>query len=111
MRGRRTVPPSISGTPHRLQNTPSVASSSTTRRSASSANSNPPATAYPLTAAITGLDKGMRVGPIGPSPPPSVSRSLRREGSPTDVRSAPAQNVPPAPARTATLTSGSSSNR
>src|SRR5690606_40571061 len=32
-RGRRTVPPSISGTPKRRQNTPKYASSSITRRS------------------------------------------------------------------------------
>lgn len=44
-RGRRTVPPSIRGTPHRRQKTPSVAFSSTTRRSHHSASSSPPATA------------------------------------------------------------------
>jgi hypothetical protein len=44
-RGRRTVPPSISGTPQRRQKTPKTALSSTTRRSASKASSSPPATA------------------------------------------------------------------
>ena len=44
-RGRRTVPPSISGTPQRRQNTPKTASSSATRRSHHSASSSPPATA------------------------------------------------------------------
>ena len=43
--GRRTVPPSISGTPQRRQKTPKVAPSSATRRSASKASSSPPATA------------------------------------------------------------------
>ena len=67
-RGSRTVPPSISGTPQRRQNTPNTAPSSATRRSHQSASSSPPATAYPATAAITGLPRRIRVGPIGPSP-------------------------------------------
>ena len=67
-RGSRTVPPSISGTPQRRQNTPSTASSSATRRSHHSASSRPPATAWPAIAAMTGLDSRIRVGPIGPSP-------------------------------------------
>ena len=49
------MPPSIRGTPQRRQKTPNTASSSATRRSHQSASSSPPATAYPLTAAITGL--------------------------------------------------------
>ena len=44
-RGRRTVPPSIRGTPQRRQNTPNTASCSATRRSHQRANSRPPATA------------------------------------------------------------------
>ena len=67
-RGSRTVPPSISGTPQRRQNTPNTALSSTTRRSHQQASSSPPATAWPATAAITGFCSAMRVGPIGPSP-------------------------------------------
>ena len=90
MRGSRTVPPSISGTPQRRQKTPSTASSSTTRRSHHSASSSPPATAWPATAAITGLHSSIRDGPIGPSPsgatrlpppacrPPSGRRRRRR---------------------------------
>ena len=61
-RGRRTVPPSMSGTPHRRQNTPKTASSAATRRSHQSASSRPPATAYPSIAAITGFDSRSRVG-------------------------------------------------
>ena len=68
MRGSRTVPRSHSGTPKRRQNTPKIASSAATRRSHHSASSMPPATAYPSTAAITGLDRVRRVGPIGPGP-------------------------------------------
>jgi len=43
-RGRRTVPPSMRGTPHRRQKTPNTASDAATRRSAHSASSKPPAT-------------------------------------------------------------------
>src|SRR5699024_5893951 len=106
-RGNRTVPPSISGTPHLRQNTPITASDSITRRSARRASSRPPATAWPLIAAINGLLNRIRVGPIGPLPPPSGSSSLRRWGSPTAVRSAPARKVRPVPARIAMRCSGS----
>ena len=44
---------------------PKVASSATTRMSAHSASSMPPATAKPSTAAITGFDSRSRLGPIG----------------------------------------------
>ena len=44
-RGRRTVPPSTSGTPQRRQNTPNTASRAATRRSHHTASSSPPATA------------------------------------------------------------------
>ena len=98
-RGSRTVPPSMSGTPQRRQNTPNVASSATTRRSHQIASSSPPATAYPSTAAITGLDSRIRVGPIGPSP---SSLTWLPRSVPIALRSAPAQNVPPAPYSTAT---------
>lgn len=87
-RGSRTVPPSISGTPQRRLNTPKVASSSATLRSHHSASSSPPATAYPATAAITGLPSRSRVGPIGPSP--SAATRLAR-AVPIAFRSAPAQ--------------------
>ena len=54
-RGSRTVPPSISGTPQRRQKTPNTPVSSAIRRSHHKASSRPPATAYPDTAAMTGL--------------------------------------------------------
>ena len=47
---------------------------------------------------------------MGPGPVPSDSTSLRRCGSPSAARSAPAQKLPPAPVSTATLTLSSSSN-
>lgn len=106
-RGSRTVPPSIRGTPQRRQNTPNTASSSATRRSHQSASSSPPATACPATAAITGLDSRIRVGPIGPSP---SSVTWLPRSVPSALRSAPAQNVPPSPHSTAARASGSDSN-
>ena len=100
----RTVPPSMSGTPQRRQKTPNTASASTTRRSHHRASSRPPATACPATAAITGFESDRRVGPIGPSAATSGSSEF-------DIacRSAPAQNVPPAPHSTATEAAGSAS--
>ena len=106
-RGSRTVPPSISGTPQRRQNTPMIASSSTTRMSHHSASSRPPATAYPLTAAITGLDSTIRLGPIGPGP---VRCTGLASGVPNALRSAPAQKVPLSPHSTATAAESSLSN-
>jgi hypothetical protein len=103
-RGRRTVPPSIKGTPHRRQNTPNVEDVAATRRSHQMASSNPPATACPSTAATTGLARRVRVGPIGPGPAGSYSKPE------TWVRSNPAQNVPPAPVRTATVALAQDSN-
>jgi hypothetical protein len=106
--GSRTVPPSISGTPHLRQNTPNTAVVSATRRSHHSASSSPPATACPWTAAITGFARTMRVGPIGPSPSGTgVSRFPL--SVPTALRSAPAQNASPTPPRTATEDESSAS--
>src|SRR5215467_12377755 len=55
---------------------------------------------------MTGLERRIRVGPIGPAP--SGSTRLPR-GVPNALRSAPAQNVPPDPYRTATEASSSAS--
>ena len=106
-RGSRTVPPSMRGTPQRRQKTPNTAVSSATRRSHHKASSRPPATAYPDTAAITGLERRSRLMPIGPSP--SAATRLPRS-VPSAVRSAPEQKTPPAPCSTATAASGSASN-
>ncbi len=103
-RGSRTVPKSIRGTPNRLQNTPKVAFLAATRKSHQIASSNPPATAYPSTAAITGFDKRIRVGPIGPSPS-ELKRLLNA------FKSAPAQKFPPAPVKIATSDDDSSNSR
>ena len=106
-RVNRIVPPSTRGTPHRRQKTPNTASSAATRRSHHAASSMPPATAKPSTAAMTGFDSCMRVGPIGPSP---LRRTPLPEPLATALRSAPAQNVPPAPVKMATQALSSFSN-
>ena len=82
-----------------------MASASITRRSHHSASSIPPATAEPLTAAITGLDSCSRDGPIG-----AVLDMSGSSGLDIERRSAPAQKVPPAPQRTATDAPSSASN-
>ena len=71
---------------------PKVASSATTRMSAHSASSMPPATAKPSTAAITGFDSRNRLGPIGAMVLwPPTSRFFSRSPLATAFRSAPAQ--------------------
>ena len=71
---------------------PKVASSATTRMSAHSASSMPPATAKPSTAAITGFDSRKRLGPIGAIVLwPPTSRFFSRSPFATAFRSAPAQ--------------------
>ena len=98
-RGRRTVPPSISGTPQRRQNTPSTASSSHDAQVAPQGE---------LQAARDGMSgdggddrllaAGAASGPSAPSPSGPIRSAARRRSR---FRSAPAQNVPPAPVRTA----------
>jgi hypothetical protein len=110
-RASRIVPPSISGMPQRRQNTPNTASSAATRRSHQAASSSPPATAWPSTAAITGLVVSTRVGPTGPSPSGVTRLARGAPGSRMALRSAPAQNVPLAPVSTATPAVSSASKR
>ena len=59
------VPPSIKGTPKRLQKTPKVASLWLTIRSHQQASSKPPATAKSYIAPMTGLESWSLLGPIG----------------------------------------------
>src|SRR3954465_3377225 len=111
MRGKRTGPPSMSGAPPRGRETPKYAASSITRPSPHSASSNPPATAGPATAAITGLSSSSRVGPSGPrgmalrsSSGWSMSWSCFASSIIVAqyLRSQPAQKAPPSPHSTAT---------
>src|SRR5215813_1376312 len=55
---------------------------------------------------MAGLSRKSREGPIGPSPSAGTWSYLPAANA---FRSAPAQNVPPSPQRTATLASGSAS--
>ena len=114
MRGRRWVPPSISGTPQRRSGKPSRAVSVPIRRSHQSASSRPPARAQPEIAAIAGFDGVRRVNPSGPSGR-SASHCFATSGSlaasESDFRSAPAQKASsPEPVRTRTRASSSPSN-
>ncbi|KAF4154608.1 hypothetical protein CNMCM6936_007886 [Aspergillus lentulus] len=97
------------------------------RRSASSASSSPPATAWPAIAAMRGFERCSRVGPIGPrdgtrsslldgtgtgwrfSWVPNVDGEDPVPAAATAWRSAPAQNVPPAPVRMQIFWAGSAS--
>ena len=76
------------------------------RKSHASAISQPPATASPLTAAITGLV-------VAPTPNMSVSGKrrgpVRIRPPPGDERSLPEQNASPAPVTIPTYCSGSAS--
>src|SRR5204862_383571 len=102
---------SMSGMPQRRQKTPNTASSAATLKSHHAASSRPPATAWPSTAAITGLPSSMRVGPTGPSPSGATRLARGAPSSRIAFRSAPAQNLPPAPVSTATASASSSSKR
>ena len=101
-RGSRTVPPSISGTPHRRQYTPNIASWAATRRSHQIASSSPPATANPSTAAMTGFDSshaGRAHRPIDsvdvPVDPVAPTVDDRRRGPPPNRTCRPRRSAPP----------------
>ena len=89
----------------RRQNTPSAASDSATRRSHQSAL-QPAGHGVPGDRGEHRLGQPHPGGPIGPSPSGSTRLPL---GVPMAFRSAPEQNVPPAPQSTATAASGSAS--
>jgi hypothetical protein len=76
---------------------PNFALSAATTMSQDSAISQPPASAYPSTAAISGLAGGASVRPANPRPGMDGRPPVRNA-----FRSIPAQNVPPAPVITPT---------
>ena len=107
--GRRKSPPPAAIIPRDTSGKPNSASSMAITISQARTNSVPPASAKPLTAAITGLVRGKRTKP--PKPPSSVSMS-RPSPEAIAFKSAPAEKARfPAPVRTATHTSGSLSKR
>src|SRR5487761_1249916 len=93
-------PPAPAARPRVTSGRPNCASSLATTRSQESTSSKPPASAYPSTAAITGLSGGRSVMPPNPRPPAVGLSPVRNP-----FRSMPAQNVPPAPVRMRTRTS------
>ena len=121
IRGRRWVPPSISGTPKRRSVNPSLASAVATRRSHHSASSSPPAKHQPEIAAIVGFEARRRVNPSGPPGRWSSQASIAACGSSPEnslarsanaFRSAPAQNASgPSPVSTSARAASSASKR
>ena len=110
--GRSTVRPQPGITPTRVWVSPNLACSLAIRKSQLSASSNPPVTATPLIAPISGLVRRGK-GPRAPlragafSDPPPEPELIPVE--PSSFRSSPAQNAGSAPVSTITLTSSSAS--
>ena len=107
-RGSRTVPPSISGTPQRRQNTPNTA------LLLGDAQIAPERELEAAGDRMAGHGGDHRLGQ--PHPRRAHRAVARRRltrlpaAVPTAFRSAPAQNTPPSPCRTATAASASRSN-
>ena len=104
---RRSTPPASATKPRFTSESHILASGQATIMSAASANSNPPPTAMPLIAAMTGLSRSN--SSVSPANPPSPHSS----GSPSAAAfmSHPAEkNFSPAPVMIATRRSGSSRN-
>src|SRR5215469_423946 len=98
--GSLSNPPAPATSPRLTSGRPNLASSLATTRSQASTSSNPPASAYPSTAAITGLAGGFSTIPPKPRPAAIGASPARKP-----LRSIPALKVPPAPVSTRTLTS------
>src|SRR5215469_3194905 len=98
--GSRSRPPAPATRLRRTSGRPNFAASLATTRSQARTSSNPPASAYPSTAAMTGLAGGRCTIPPNP-------RSSNAGESPDrkPFRSIPELNVPPAPVRIRTCTS------
>ena len=91
-RGSCSAAPPAATSERFTSGTPNRAFSAATIRSQASSSSNPPASAQPSTAPISGLRGGVWVMPH--SPRPSIAGvSPRRKA----LRSIPAENVPPGP--------------
>src|SRR6516164_1447804 len=99
-RGSRNSPPAPATRPRLTSGRPNTASSLATTRSQDRTISNPPARAYPSTAAMTGLAGGRWVMPPKPRPPAAEFSPAAKP-----LRSIPAQKVPPAPVMISEVTS------
>ncbi len=98
--GNRSSPPAAATRPRLTSGIPNLASSAATTRSQASTASNPPASAYPSTAAISGFFGGRWAKPPNPRPS-TIGTSPWRNA----LRSMPAQKVPPAPVMIPTVRS------
>ena len=105
--GSRTVRPQPGWIPTRACVSAKLARSEATRKSQLSASSNPPVTATPLMAPMTGLETGRK----GSHPRSSRVSPPRRRGPspPSSLRSTPAQKAGSAPVRMMTSTDSSRS--
>ena len=104
--GNRVVPPAMATRDRLTSGRPKAALGDATTRSHARTNSQPPATAGPSTAAITGFVLSNVTNP--PNPPRLVPRFAFPDA--TALRSAPAQKTGPLPARIPTHTSSSASS-
>ena len=100
-RGPRNKPPHVGISPRFTSGRPNVAVRDATTRSQASTISNPPPTAKPSTAAISGFARLRRMMPY--SPPRALVVIV-------PVRSVPAENTLGVPVRMPTQSSGSSSS-
>ena len=106
-RGNLKTPPLSGIIPKVASGTKNSAVLAAIIRSAASANSKPPPTAKPLTAAITGLSKSHNS--VSPAKPPGPKSASTASPSNAAFKSQPPQkNRSPAPIITATLKSASS---
>src|SRR5215469_1531556 len=99
--GSRSRPPAPATRPRLTSGKPNFAASLATIRSHARTNSNPPASAYPSTAAMIGF-----AGGCWTKPPKPRSATIGESPDRKPLRSMPALNVPPAPVSTSTRTSG-----
>lgn len=103
-RTRRWMPPLSAANPTRGSGKPNSASSTVTARSQASTISRPPPSAWPLTAAISGLSRSKRC--VRPAKPEAGKSSA--DPVALALRSDPEQNAPsPAPRMTASRRSAS----
>ena len=105
-RGSRNTPPPRAASPRRTSGSPNRAPLPAVTRSQQSTISNPPPSAHPSTAAISGLAGGRSTMPAKPR-----DGSLTCSPAANALRSIPAQKAAPAPCSTPTRSSDELSSR
>src|SRR5271166_3663620 len=100
-----SAPPAPATSERLTSGTPNRAEAPATTRSQASSSSNPPASAQPSAAPISGLRGGVCVMPHSPRPGKEGDSPFRNA-----LRSIPEENVPPAPLSTPARSSSSASS-